>query len=138
MFDLPVHPIVVHFPVALLTLAWLFVVLHHWTGAQSQRSLGWFLEVIGIIGLPITIVTGLIDTGGLGFIISPQWDLPLVWHFLVASAGAVAFTAHGLMTFRASRAGSELSVVLDLGLSTVGFWLILFAGLLAGELVYGT
>jgi uncharacterized membrane protein len=138
MFDLPVHPIFVHFPVALLTLAWLLLVLHHWTGRERQRSLAWSLEVIGILTLPITIITGMIDTGGISFLTSPRWDLPLVWHFLTASAGAVVFAGHGIWRYRTQRAGSMVAATWDLGLVTAGFWLILFAGLLAGELVYGT
>lgn len=137
MFDLPLHPIFVHFPVALLTLAWLFLLAHYWTGAERPKALSAVMETVGIIALPVTIVTGLIDTSGISFLTSPNWGLPLVWHFLLASGGAVAFTAHGLMRLRASRAGSDLGISWDLGLSTTGFWLIVFAGLLAGELVYG-
>ena len=51
VLDLPVHPIVVHFRIAMLTTAWLLVVLGHVTRNGERRFLGHvsMFETIGVL-----------------------------------------------------------------------------------------
>jgi hypothetical protein len=64
LLALPVHPIFVHFPIALLTLVWVLVALRHWrrwdhleTFIQPALALG-----VGII--PVLVVKGYATPGG--------------------------------------------------------------------------
>lgn len=131
---LPIHPVFVHFPIALLTLTWAFVLAGYIRPAVAPDLLvGWF-EWIGIAFLPFTIVTGIVDADGLGFLTERIWSQPLIWHFLAALSASIVFTGHAV--WRRKRAVSRRTVWIDTGLVTLGFWLLLVAGLLAGEMVY--
>lgn len=131
---LPIHPVFVHFPIALLTLTWIFVLLGRVRPSLAPPMLvGWF-EWIGIAFLPITIVTGIRDADGFEFLTEPIWTQPLIWHFLAAISASVVFLTHALWRRKSTEEGR--SVWIDTGLTTLGFWLLLVAGLLSGEMVY--
>lgn len=131
---LPIHPVFVHFPIALLTLTWAFVLAGYIRPAVAPDLLvGWF-EWIGIAFLPFTIVTGIVDADGLGFLTERIWSQPLIWHFLAALSASIVFTGHAV--WRRRHTVLKRAVWIDTGLVTLGFWLLLVAGLLAGEMVY--
>jgi uncharacterized membrane protein len=132
--SLPIHPVFVHFPIALLTLVWVFVVVQHLHPTAVPRLLTPWFEWIGIAFLPLTILTGVVDADGLGFLAERIWSQPLIWHFLAAISASIVFTGHAL--WRRKRTLSNRTVWIDTGLVTLGFWLLLVAGLLAGEMVY--
>lgn len=135
-FDLPIHPAVVHFPIAMLTAAWLCVLFRHASNDAVWEERSRLFEAIGVLTLPITIAAGFVDLRGLGPLTETRWDQPLIWHVLTASAGSVVFTTHYLTTRRATPS-SSIPAVADVGLSTLALWLIVFSGLLAAEMVYG-
>lgn len=135
-FDLPVHPAVVHFPIAMLTAAWICVLLRHSTGSGLWRERARLFETIGVLTLPITIAAGFIDLRGLGTLTETRWDQPLIWHVTTAFAGSALFAVHAFTSRRVELAG-HAEAALDVGLSTVALWLIVLAGLLSGEMVYG-
>lgn len=131
---LPIHPVFVHFPIALLTLTWVFVLVGRLRpGIAPDLLVGWF-EWIGIAFLPVTILTGIFDADGLGFLAERIWSQPLIWHFLAALSASIVFTSHAV--WRRKRTVSDRTVWIDTGLVALGFWLLLVAGLLSGEMVY--
>lgn len=75
-FDLPVHPAVVHFPIALLTVAWVARLWAYSFASDPWRERSQIMETIGVAVLPVTIIAGFIDTRGLDFVFDPQWDQP--------------------------------------------------------------
>jgi uncharacterized membrane protein len=135
-FDLPVHPAVVHFPFAMLSAAWVCLLIRHGTGVLGWAEHARRFETIGVLALPVTIVAGFVDLRGLGPLTETRWDQPLIWHVLAASAGSALFAAHALATRRAPEAGPLIAV--DLGLSTAALWLLVLAGMLASEMIYAT
>lgn len=135
-FELPVHPAVVHFPIAMLSAAWVCVLMRHGTGAPRWTDRARLFETIGVLTLPVAIAAGFVDLRGLGTLTETRWDQPLIWHVITALAGSALFAAHAITARRAPTTGLGPHAALDLGLSTVGLWLILLAGLLAGEMVY--
>ena len=135
-FDLPVHPAVVHFPIAMLTAAWVCVLLRHSTGSAAWRERARLFETIGVLTLPITIAAGFVDLRGLGTLAETRWDQPLIWHVITAFAGSALFAVHAF-TSRRVNITDRATAAVDVGLSTVALWLIVLAGLLAGEMVYG-
>ncbi len=137
-FTLPVHPAVVHFPVAMLSAAWVCLVLRYLTGKAHWDQRSRLFEVIGVAALPVVIGAAFIDTAGVEFIARPRWDKPLIWHAVIASAAAVTFTTHYLWRRARPLPAPGRAAVLDLGLATTGLWLLVVAGLIAGEMVYGT
>jgi uncharacterized membrane protein len=135
-WSLPIHPAIVHFPVAMLTTSWFLTVIGHMThpprGVDLSRSLEW----IGVFFLPFAIVSGLRDAG-LDFLTQPQWDQPLIWHFLGTMAAAALFATHAVWRRGVGRERARSAPWVDLGLSSAGFWFLLLAGLIAGEMVFG-
>jgi uncharacterized membrane protein len=131
----PLHPAVVHFPIALLVVAWVCYLLRSFTGDQRWGERARWLEFVGAALLPATIALGFYDIGSLDFIRNPRWDLPLIWHAITAAAAAAVFLGHFLMQrVRPQPPGRQ--VLLDIGLTTSGVWLLTLAGLIAGEMVY--
>ena len=135
-FALPVHPVVVHFPIAMLTVAWVALVAGHVRPAGPWMGRARLLETVGVATLPVTIVAGFVDTRGVEFLTERRWDLPLIWHTVAACAAAAVFTAHWAWGRRPARTTGVGAPWLDVGLSTAGLWLLLLAGLIAGEMVY--
>lgn len=133
-FALPVHPAIVHFPVALLALTWGCVVLRHATGEQVWDGRASLFEVIGVVALAPTIVAGFIDTRGFDFLLNPRADAPLIWHMTSGLVAAIAFTSHYFLR----RREQGLAIGPDIALASFGMIALLSAGLLAGEMVYGT
>jgi uncharacterized membrane protein len=138
-FALPVHPAIVHFPVAMLSAAWVCLILRYATGDDRWDTRSRLFEIVGVVALPLTILTAFIDTRGIGFLLEPRTDAPLIWHMTAGLVTASAFTAHYL--WRRKRSAAELSghrAVGDVALATFGMVGLLAAGLLAGEMVFGT
>lgn len=136
VWPLPIHPAIVHFPVAMLSTAWALTVLGHVTGWSRGQALAGTVEWIGVAFLPLTILTGFRDADWLGFLADPQWDQPLIWHFMASTVAAVLFSAHAIWRHRVGTARASRPWV-DLGLSSAGFWFVLVTGLIAGEMVFG-
>jgi len=132
---IPLHPAFVHFPVAMLSATWGLVVVRHWTGSATWEGLVGPFEWIGVAFLPIVIISGLRDAEWLEFLIEVEWDQPLIWHFMVSMTAAVVFTVHAF--WRRNRRVEGADRWVDIGLTTVGFWLLILTGLIAGEMVYG-
>jgi uncharacterized membrane protein len=130
-FALPVHPAIVHFPVAMLSAAWVCLLLRYATGDERWDGRSRIFEIVGVVALPLTIAAAFIDTRGIGFLLEPRTDAPLIWHMTAGLVTAGAFTAHYLWRHR-------LPVAADVALATLGMLALVAAGLLAGEMVYGT
>ena len=138
-FRLPVHPSVVHFPVALLTLVWGMLVLRYATGDRKWDERARLFHIIGVASIPLALVTALIDTRGLEFVLEPRWDAPLIWHAIGGLSVAVLTITHFFWRRRYSpeKLVGRLAVA-DLALGSVALWGLVLVGLLAGEMVYAT
>lgn len=138
-FALPVHPILVHFPLAMLAAGWVCLLLRHGTGRDVWAQRTRMFEAVGVATLPLALVAGFIDTRGFSPLTSPRFDQPLVWHIFAATAGTAAYVVHVLWSRRPVPAGiaARRWVTTDLVLATAGLWLLVLAGAIAGEMVYG-
>jgi uncharacterized membrane protein len=134
--DLPVHPAVVHFPLALLVLSWVCVILQHGWASEPWGERARFLEVVGVATLPVAILAGVVDLRGVGLLVSPDWDLPLIWHVLTALAATALFAGH-LLWRRGRDVATQGAAAVDVAMSTGATWLLVLAGAIAGEMVYG-
>jgi uncharacterized membrane protein len=137
-FALPVHPAIVHFPIAMLSAAWVCLLLRYGTGDERWDARSRLFEIVGVVSLPLTIVAAFIDTRGIGFLLEPRADAPLIWHMTAGLVSAGAFGAHYL--WRRKRQAEELTgrrAIGDVALATFGMLGLVAAGLLGGEMVFG-
>lgn len=134
-FDLPVHPLVVHFPLAMLCAAWVCLLLRYGLRAESWGDRARTFETIGVATLPVTIVAGFVDTRGFEFLTDIRWDQPLVWHAIVSIVAAAIFGGHWWWQ-RTGQTGSLRTAMIDLGWATTGLWGLVLTGAIAGEMVY--
>ncbi len=58
MPGIPLHPLVVPYPIGLLSAALLFYVLYAWTGREALRTAGGYCHGLGLIGAMAAIVSG--------------------------------------------------------------------------------
>ncbi|HVL32155.1 MAG TPA: DUF2231 domain-containing protein [Actinomycetota bacterium] len=138
-FRLPVHPPLVHFPIALLVLAWIFLLIRYSTGDVRWDERSRLIERIGVATLPVVVIAAVIDTRGFSFLSPPRWDAPLVWHALGGICVSIVFAGHLLWRtrFPVGRLTGRLAA-LDLSVASFGVWLLLAVGLIAGEMVYAS
>lgn len=135
-FALPVHPIVVHFPLAMLAAAWVCTLAEGMTGTARWRERAGLFEVVGVATLPIVILAGFVDTRGLAPLAERRWDQPLIWHVLVSLAAASALAGHLLWRRRQPVPAPARVATLDVVWITLGLWGFVLAGAIAGEMVY--
>jgi len=134
--DLPVHPAFVHIPLAMLGAAWVCVLGQHLAPERQWGGRVRLFETIGVAFLVPSIVAGFVDTRGWEFLAERRWDMPLIWHFLVALAASAVFAGHWAWRREPLRAAGGTGAAVDVGLSTLGMWLLVLAGLIAAEMVY--
>ncbi|MEE9166183.1 MAG: DUF2231 domain-containing protein [Candidatus Neomarinimicrobiota bacterium] len=66
-----VHPLFVHFPIALLSTGWLFDVMGTFLKKQSLRDSGWWCLVFGVVSTLFTIPTGFLADRVTGHMADP-------------------------------------------------------------------
>jgi uncharacterized membrane protein len=135
---LPIHPILVHFSIAMLSAAWICLLVRYASGDARWEDRWRIFELIGVFTLPATIATAVIDTRGIGFLIHPRADAPLIWHMTAGLVAAAAFSGHYLWRTRAFKNEATRSLIAyDLALATFAMIALVASGLIAGEMVYG-
>jgi uncharacterized membrane protein len=136
---LPIHPILVHFSIALLSVAWICLLVRYASGSQRWEEWWRISEFAGVLTLPLTIATAFIDTRGFDFLVHPRVDAPLIWHMTAGLVASAAFAAHYLWRRRAVTTTTPTTslIALDIALVTFGMIALIASGLIAGELVYG-
>jgi len=128
------HPFIVHFPIALLSVAVLFEAIALFSKKDVLSHVGWWMQLSGTIGLLAAILSGVLAKESL--VVSEEARLVLAAHEQLAFINGAAFGA--LLLWRiGSRGGIPdqyrtlyiLVLVLAVGILLTGAWY-------GGELVY--
>ena len=137
---LPVHPILVHFSIAMLTAGWICLIVRYTSGDERWEDRWRTFELVGVCTLPVTIVTAFIDTRGFGFLIHPRTGAPLIWHMTSGLVASAAFGGHYVWRRRVTANGgfTPERIAWDLALVTFAMIALIASGLIAGEMVYGS
>ena len=115
-----IHPLVVHFPVALWPAALLFAVVGAWRGRDDLFKVGRWLAYLGMIGAALAVATGFLATAEMGHD-APGHDLVHVHRdfMIVASIlGLVTTILFAALRKRQSKA-VQWTLVAALSLSVV-------------------
>lgn len=130
----PVHPLVVHFPIALLALSVTADLLAFFARIDSLRSTGWWALVGAALGGIVTVLAGLFDMRRAD--LKQDVHIRVHRHMKVGFAllGSIAGLTLWRWTIYKQPALSVSATYLDCALLTMA--LAAFQGWLGGELVY--
>lgn len=128
------HPLVVHFPIALL----LSSVLLYWAGliwpGKGLDKAAWYTLLLGLAGAAVAVVSGLLAARGV------PADSPamatLTTHRLLGIATLVVFGLQAICAWRSKGVYSRGKRVLHTVIQIIGIGLIVATGYYGGELVY--
>lgn len=130
---LPVHPVTVHFPVALLTTSVLWDGIGLWTGTSLWWALSFYTLAAGLIASVPTLMTGFVEYARL----SPDApsQVTATRHLLLTGSAVCLFLASLLIRSSPDEpAGAQLLGALSC--SGVGLLLLTIGGHLGARLVY--
>lgn len=130
---LPVHPITVHFPIALLSISALWDGLGLWTGSSLWWTMSYWTLVAGLVASLPALGSGFVE-----FVTLPS-DSPagnlVIWHLMLTATAVTCFLGslliRGEMT---APTGGQLAGTL--AFSIVGLVLLAAGGHLGAKLVY--
>lgn len=128
------HPLVIHFPIALLFTAAILELVAYWKPAWNLKSvIGWNLH-LGAAGALVSVLTGWSRASTMGF--APDLQSPLFIHRWAAVA-TLLVTLALLALWWAEKQNKRLTVSFRLSLLTMVILLTVTAHH-GGILVYGT
>lgn len=132
-FGHPVHPVVTHFPMALLPVSLLGDLLGVWTDASFWWSFSFYNLAIGLVMSIPALITGMID-----FLAIPQEgiaDRVAMRHMTVIITAITMFMGSFFIRF-----GVEIlsgwRLISSVSLSLLGLIFLLIGGWFGGQLVY--
>ncbi|MFK7697215.1 DUF2231 domain-containing protein [Paenibacillus sp. HJGM_3] len=132
-FGHPVHPIVTHFPMALLPVSLLGDLLGVWTGASFWWSFSFYNLAIGLVMSIPALITGLID-----FLAIPQEgtvERTAMSHMTIMITSLAMYTGSFFIRFGVE-IPSGWRFMSSVSLSLLGLIFLLIGGWLGGQLVY--
>ncbi|MFN0158854.1 MAG: DUF2231 domain-containing protein [Bacteroidota bacterium] len=129
-----IHPFLVHFPIALLTVSVLTDIVALAARRPSWHSFAWWLQIIGTVGMFAAVATGL-QAEATVFIPEAAHAL-FELHEQLAFAGSAAFTV--VFLWRIAKRGSlpENKLAGFIALEILAMSLLLSAAWFGGELVF--
>jgi uncharacterized membrane protein len=133
LFGHPVHPVVTHFPMALLPVSLLGDLLGIWTEASFWWSFSFYNLVIGLIMSIPALITGMID-----FLAIPEKgaaERVAMRHMTIIITAIMVYTGSFFIRF-----GVEIlsgwRLISSVSLSLLGLIFLLIGGWLGGQLVF--
>jgi uncharacterized membrane protein len=130
------HPLVVHFPIALLLTAAALEVISIWKKDHSGLRFAIVINLtLGTLGAVVAAILGWMDAAQMGF--EPDLKPVLAWHRWLGTSVAIGALITAVLWFRAAGTTSKGSLWIyraALGLLAV---ILCFTGHLGALLVYG-
>ena len=129
----PIHPALVHFPLALWSTTWAWDVLGAWTGSQLWWQTGFWCLVAGTVMAVPAAISGVMELTALenGH---PAEDIAMRHMLLMSSAFAVYLAA--LLVRDGPAVPEGWRAYAALALSTGGLALLVLGGWYGGRMVY--
>lgn len=129
----PMHPIITHFPIALLSMSLFWDVLGLWTGNSIWWNIAYWSIAVGLITAIFAIITGLID-----YVKIPQdndVENVAMLHMIIVIVAVMMYTGSFFFRF-GSPVLTGFHLYGALTFSVLGFILLVIGGWYGGELVY--
>jgi uncharacterized membrane protein len=132
-FGHPVHPVVTHFPMALLPVSFFGDLIGIWTDASFWWSFSFYNLAIGLVLSIPALITGMID-----FMAIPQEgaaDRVAMRHMTIIITAITLYTGSFFIRFGVE-IPSGWRVISSVSFSLLGLIFLLIGGWLGGQLVY--
>jgi uncharacterized membrane protein len=130
----PLHPILVHIPIATWLSALIFdVVSKGGYGGQAMVHLSFYAIVFGLAAVLLAVPTGVVDWMGIKRT-NPAWKLGL-YHMLLNALVALLFAINLALRWPTFRESQQVDTI-PLLLSAVGALILLGSAYLGGRMVY--
>jgi uncharacterized membrane protein len=132
-FGHPVHPVVTHFPMALLPVSFFGDLIGIWTDASFWWSFSFYNLAIGLVLSIPALITGMID-----FMAIPQEgaaDRVAMRHMTIIITAITLYTGSFFIRFGVE-IPSGWRLISSVSLSLLGLIFLLIGGWLGGQLVY--
>lgn len=133
-FGHPLHPAVVHFPIALLGTSLVFDLVGVFRDEPIWWTISFWNLALGLVAAGVAAITGLADSMGI-------WGDPpatkIVTRHLIVVVSAVCCYGAALVVRQGPHAPEGTALAGSLALEALGLGLLLVGGWLGGELVYG-
>src|SRR5437762_6344286 len=130
----PLHPIIVHVPMAMWPSALIFDLLSQWQiGGNAMVRLSFYAIVFGLIATLLAVPTGLIDWSGIKKE-KPAWKIGW-YHMIVNLVVTLLFAVNLGLRLQTYREGITVERA-PLALSIVGTAILIGSAYLGGRMVY--
>jgi uncharacterized membrane protein len=130
----PLHPILNHVPIGLLSITVPFDVLGLWLGSPFWWAVSYWNIVAALVAAAPTVLSGFVDNAA--FVRGSRPERLVVFHltFMLCALGVFALS----LVFRPDpEQASFLSLLAPLGFDCLGTLLLMIGGWFGGELVCG-
>jgi len=128
------HAYLVHFPIALLSICFVFEVAALVTRKSELSRVGWWTQIAGTVGLAAAVYTGLQAREKVS--VPPGWSESVQTHEQLAFLTAAVFASLLLWRIATKSAVPKKGGVLFYLLLLAGVGSLLFGAWLGGEMVY--
>ena len=130
----PLHPIVVHVPMAMWTSALIFDLLSQWQiGGNAMVRLSFYAIIFGLVASLLAVPTGVLDWSGIKKE-KPAWKIGL-YHMMLNLTAALLFAINFGLRMQDFRDATTVARI-PLGLSFIGTGLLIGSAYLGGRMVY--
>jgi uncharacterized membrane protein len=129
----PLHPILVHVPMAMWPGALVFDLISQWKGSNAMVRLAFYAIVFGLAASLLAVPAGLVDWSGIKKE-KPAWKIGL-YHMTLNLVVALLFAVNLGLRLRTFREATAVAGA-PLALSLIGTVLLVGSAYLGGLLVY--
>ena len=130
----PLHPIVVHVPMAMWPSALIFDLLSQWQiGGNAMVRLSFYAIIFGLVASLLAVPTGVLDWSGIKKE-KPAWKIGL-YHMMLNLIAVLLFAINFGLRMQDFREATTVARI-PLGLSLIGTGLLIGSAYLGGRMVY--
>ena len=130
----PLHPIIVHVPMAMWPSALIFDLLSQWQiGGNAMVRLSFYAIIFGLVASFLAVPTGVLDWSGIKKE-KPAWKIGL-YHMMLNLVAALLFAINFGLRMQDFREATTVARI-PLALSLIGTGLLIGSAYLGGRMVY--
>ena len=129
----PIHPMFVHFPIALTGAAFIFILLAHWKNNASLETAAYFNNILAVLGTIVAGVTGYLDNANNYDGLAPNATTKII----LAATLLLITTGISIARYRNPNLFQTANRLLYVGSYALSFIIAFILAFLGGIILYG-